>query len=126
MLCWHRKLVLCLVVVAVSLIEIVSEAAEDGLLCGTVAFEVVAVAEALDGFVLVAAERLRNIDTDVDNEVAHAIAVALYGGQSLSTQAKGLAGWVPGSIFIFTRPPSMVGISTLPPSVAVGKSSNRL
>lgn len=72
-------------------VEIILKSLEDALLCGVVALEVVALPKFLYSLMLVLAESLWHIDTDVDHKVAVASAVALHRWQTLSAQTESLA-----------------------------------
>ena len=106
--------------------EITSEFLEDGLLCRSVTLEIVTLLHLFERCLLLLCQCLRNIHADVYHEVSGAMSVALYRRQSLAPSRSVLPGCVPGSIFIFTLPPLMVGTSTCPPRAAVGKSRSRL
>src|SRR5574344_908168 len=61
------------------LIEVVPEPLEDRAFGVAVTFEVVAVLELLNGFLLFAAQRLRYVNTDVYHQVTYTSTVSLYG-----------------------------------------------
>ena len=67
------------------LVEIILELVEDRLFGLLVTLEVLAVAQAFDGFVLFLCESLRYKYADVDNQIACSLAVALNSGESFST-----------------------------------------
>ena len=90
------------------LVEVVSEALEDGAFGGCVALEVVAVFHFLQFLLLIAAESLRYVYADIDYQVAFSLTIALYGRQALRPQAKCFT-WLCACINLYAQTCTLYG-----------------